>query len=98
LHTVATTFGLSATDYRMARAQFAVDADNLADDPYVVLGLQPDVTTPALRARHKQLVRENHPDLAIARGVPAEFIDLATRKLATINAAYDTIAAERGIK
>jgi DnaJ like chaperone protein len=98
LRTVASTFGLSATDYRTVRAQFVVDAAQFADDPYAVLGLQPDVSTPALRARHKQLVRDNHPDLAMARGVPPEFIDLATRKLATINAAYDVIAAERGIK
>ena len=33
----------------------------------------------------------------IARGVPEEFIDVATRKLATINAAYERIVQERGI-
>jgi DnaJ like chaperone protein len=30
-------------------------------------------------------------------GVPAEFVDIANRKLAAINAAYDTIAKERGL-
>jgi DnaJ like chaperone protein len=33
----------------------------------------------------------------MGRGVPPEFVDIATRKLAAINAAYDTIAKERGI-
>jgi DnaJ-domain-containing protein 1 len=33
----------------------------------------------------------------MASGVPAEFIDLATRKLAAINAAYETITKERGL-
>jgi DnaJ like chaperone protein len=97
LQTVASAFGLSATDYRTARAQFVVDPGNIRDDPYVVLGLKPDVSTDVLRARFRQLVRENHPDLAMARGVPPEFVDLATRKLASINAAYDKIAGERGI-
>jgi DnaJ like chaperone protein len=93
LKTVAATFGLSTTDYRVARAQFVVDQD----DPYIVLGLEPSVSNSALKARYKQLVRDNHPDLAIARGVPPEFVDLATHKLASINAAYDRIAGERGI-
>jgi DnaJ like chaperone protein len=97
LQTVATTFGLSAADYRTARAQFVDDPNTLADDPYAVLGLKPDVSTDVLRARYKQLVRDNHPDLAMARGVPAAFVDLATRKLASINVAYDKIVGERGI-
>jgi DnaJ like chaperone protein len=93
LQTVASTFDLSATDYRVTRAQFVVDPD----DPYLVLGLQPDVSTTELKSHFRKLVRENHPDMALARGVPAEFVDLATRKLAAINAAFDKIARERGI-
>ena len=42
-------------------------------------------------------MRENHPDRLIAKGVPKEFIDLATEKLATINAAWDKVARERAI-
>ena len=34
----------------------------------------------------------------MAQGVPQEFIDLATEKMATINAAYDQISKLRGIK
>jgi DnaJ like chaperone protein len=93
LQTVAKTFGLSATDYRIARAQFVEDPD----DPYSVLGLNPSVDNAALKSTFKQLVREHHPDIAMARGVTPGFIDLATRKLASINAAYDQIARERGI-
>jgi DnaJ like chaperone protein len=97
LQTVAAAFGLSATEYRTTRSQFVVDRDNSVDDPYRVLGLKPDASNDTLRSRFKQLVRENHPDLAMARGVPPEFVDLATRKLASINVAYDKIAMERGI-
>ena len=42
-------------------------------------------------------IRDNHPDRLIAAGMPKEFVDLATEKMATINAAYDRIAKERGI-
>jgi DnaJ like chaperone protein len=44
------------------------------------------------------LVRENHPDKLIARGVPEEFIRLATDKLAVINGAYEKVGKERGWK
>src|ERR1700761_7273570 len=42
-----------------------------------------------VKATYRMLVRENHPDKLIARGVPEEFIRLATDKLAAINAAYE---------
>ncbi|MBL9035895.1 MAG: molecular chaperone DjiA, partial [Rhodospirillaceae bacterium] len=45
----------------------------------------------------RKLVRDNHPDKLMAQGLPVEFIELATQKLATINAAYDKVAKERGI-
>ncbi|MFY0613227.1 MAG: DnaJ family molecular chaperone [Hyphomicrobiaceae bacterium] len=93
LKQVAEIFGYSEETYRSVRAQFVHDPD----DAYTVLGLQSDVSDDDLRARYRLLVRENHPDVMIARGVPEEFIDMATRKLAAINAAYERIARERGI-
>jgi DnaJ like chaperone protein len=33
----------------------------------------------------------------MARGVPKEFVTIATEKVATINEAYDQIARERGM-
>ena len=44
-----------------------------------------------------KLVADNHPDKLMGRGVPPEFVEIATRKLAAINAAYDSIAKERGL-
>ena len=49
-----------------------------------------------MRARHRALVAEHHPDRALARGLPAEAVAIATRRLAAINAAYDRITQERG--
>jgi DnaJ like chaperone protein len=49
-----------------------------------------------IKQAYRRLVRENHPDSLMARGVPAEFIKLATDKLAAINTAYEKIQKERG--
>ena len=93
LKTVAHHFGLSDSEYRHVRAHFVEDQSS----PYDLLGLDPATSNEDLKARHRRLVRENHPDLAIGRGVPREMIDAATRKLAAINSAYATICKERGL-
>src|SRR3546814_8830695 len=64
-------------------------------DPYRVLGVPRDVANGDLKAAYLKLVRENHPDRLTAQGMPEEFVDLANRKLAEINAAYDKVAEER---
>jgi DnaJ like chaperone protein len=67
------------------------------DDPYVILGIEPGLSDRELKARYRELVRANHPDKHIAAGVPPELIDIATRRLAAINAAYRAIARARGL-
>ena len=62
-----------------------------------VLGIAPDVDDDTLKTHYHKLVRDNHPDRMIARGVPPEFVSLATKKVAAINAAYEAVAKERRI-
>jgi DnaJ like chaperone protein len=93
LKAVSDRFGFSESEFRFFRARFVKDCDN----PYDVLRLDPKATNAEIKAQYRQLVLNNHPDRLMATGVPAEFIDLATRKLAAINAAYETIAKERGL-
>lgn len=93
LATVSARFGFSDTEFRHFRARFVTDPDN----PYDVLRLNSDVSDAELKARYRTLVMDNHPDRLMGRGVPPEFVDLATRKLAAINAAYEAIAKERGL-
>ena len=51
-----------------------------------------------LHGEYRRLVRENHPDAMMSRGVPEEFIHLANDKVAAINIAYETIEkARRGL-
>jgi DnaJ like chaperone protein len=93
LKSVATRFGFSDSEYRFFRARFVVDNAN----PYDALRLTPEASDAEVKAQYRKLVRDNHPDRLMANGVPAEFIELATRKLAAINDAYDIIARERGL-
>lgn len=94
LERVAEIFGFAPNEYRRIRAShFAPELT----DPYVILGLSYGADEEELKQTYRRLVRENHPDSLMARGVPAEFIKLATDKLAAINNAYEKIRAERGL-
>ena len=94
LEKVAEIFGFAPNEFRRIRAShFAPELT----DPYVILGLSYVADEDELRRTYRRLVRENHPDSLIARGVPEEFIKLATDKLAAINTAYEKIRTERGL-
>ncbi|MBJ7535216.1 TerB family tellurite resistance protein [Rhodomicrobium vannielii ATCC 17100] len=89
---VAKEFGFTHMDYMGIRGRhFRCDLY----DPYTVLSVSPNISDADLKAKYRKLVAENHPDKLIARGVPAEFIEIATKKLAAINAAYDEIRQSR---
>lgn len=66
-------------------------------DAFATLGVSPNATDEEVRLAWRKLMRENHPDGLAARGVPAEFVDRATRKVAEINAAWDRIKRQRGL-
>ena len=92
LREVAHHFGFSEAEYARIRAHHAGAPDDDGSDPYTILGVAPGVSTVELRAAHHRLVRESHPDLAIAQGLPPECVALATARVARINAAYDRLA------
>ncbi|MEI7790862.1 MAG: TerB family tellurite resistance protein [Alphaproteobacteria bacterium] len=94
LERVAEIFGFAPNEFRRIRAShFAPELT----DPYVILGLSYAADDDELKQTYRRLVRENHPDSLMARGVPAEFIKLANDKLAAINSAYEKIRTERGV-
>ena len=64
-------------------------------NPYDVLGVKAAMGKDELKSHYRRLVVENHPDKLMARGVPKEFVAIATEKLAAINEAYAQIANER---
>ena len=87
---VAHQFGLDDACFRSLRARFVEGAPR---DPFDVLGLPAGATTAAAKAAWRQAVKDNHPDAMIARGVPAEAVRLAERRLIDINRAWVEIQA-----
>ena len=92
---VAHHFGFTRTQFNYIKARHVGAV--VKSDPYEVLGIAPDVDDDTLKTHYHKLVRDNHPDMMIARGVPPEFVSLATKKVAVINAAYEAVAKERRI-
>lgn len=56
--------------------------------PCEVLGITPDTPLPEARKRWRELVREAHPDHAIARGLPPEAVRLAASRTRQLNEAW----------
>lgn len=92
LERVSQLFGQSPLTFRRLKA---THLGHEADDPYLVLSVPHDATDEQVRAAWKAQLSEAHPDRARARGLPAEFVEVAEAKAAAINAAFDAIMRER---
>jgi DnaJ like chaperone protein len=92
---VAKRFGFTDTEFSYIKARHVSSAKR---NPYDVLGITPEIGNDALKIHYRKLVANNHPDKMIARGVSSEFVNIATEKIATINAAYDSVARERRMR
>ena len=90
LERVATIFGLPESDFRALRARFVADA---APDPWSVLGVTPDMPIEKIRSHWRKLVRESHPDVMLARGLPEEAVKMSEKRLIHINRAWKEISA-----
>ena len=92
LENVAQIFGFSEREYKRIRnSHLGQDAD----DPYLILGVDDDISDSDLKRAYRRQAAANHPDRLMARGLPKEMLGLATHKMAIINRAYDQILAER---
>ena len=88
---VARIFGVSAAQVAAIRARH----DRNSGCPSCeVLGISPDTPLPEARKRWRDLIRENHPDRAIARGLPPEAIRLAETRTRALNEAWDNFRSQ----
>jgi DnaJ like chaperone protein len=90
---VAAILGFDERDFERIAARHV----RRPEDPYVVLGAGRNLSDDALKRHYRRLVAAIHPDREIARGLPPEAVRIATHRLAAVNAAFDRIAAERGL-
>ena len=91
---VSKRFRITETEFSYIKARHAAPTKR---NPYDVLGVKPSIGNSELKSHYRKLLVENHPDKLMARGVPKEFVAIATEKVAAINEAYDQVARERAI-
>jgi DnaJ like chaperone protein len=89
---VAALLGFDAREWARIKARHIAAGP---DDPFAILGLDPDADDAAIRQAYRRLARDHHPDSHIAQGTPPEFIRVAEARMAAINAAYATLMRAR---
>lgn len=90
LAAVAAIFGISPGVFACIEARHLTGSRR---DPWQVLGVPRGADIATVRSRWRHLVRQHHPDLVLARGLPPESIALANTRIAAINAAWEEISA-----
>ena len=94
LEGIAEIFGFDEAEWDRIRA---ANMPREASDPFHILGVTRESSDTEIKAAHRTLVKEHHPDQLIAQGMPPEFIEIANEKLARINSAFDEIRRLRGL-
>ncbi len=89
LSEVAEIFGLTPAEFRSLRTRFVTVE---GQDPYDVLGVDHDMPLEEIRRVWHRAVRDSHPDVMIARGVPEEAIRMAEQRLIALNRAWEEIS------
>lgn len=77
-HQGASTYGGYSTDMRV-------------EDAYKMLKLQSNADLGKIKKAYRRLMKENHPDKLIAKGLPEQMVRIATEKTQKIREAYDIL-------
>jgi DnaJ like chaperone protein len=67
----------------------------LLKEAYGVLGVQESDSDADIKKAYRRLMSQHHPDKLVAKGLPAEMMQLAKEKTQEIQAAYDRIKTAR---
>ncbi len=94
---IARDMGLSSGDYQSCKANFSAVQGEPKVSPYEVLGVSANASNADVRAAHRRIVREYHPDVLQSKGMPEEFMKFANEKLIAANEAWSRIKDERGM-
>ncbi len=85
-------FGFSENRFRWRLERYSIDKPF---DPYSILGVSRAASDDEIKRQWKRLVKESHPDIVIARGVPPEVAKLAENRIADYNRAWDEVKSIR---
>ena len=92
LQSVAAIFGIEGSAFDAVAARHVVTEEG---DPCAILGADRSWPRERIRRRYLELVADHHPDKAIARGLPEEFVAIANGRMAAVNRAWERIEMER---
>ncbi len=68
------------------------------EDAYDLLGLSEASSDQEVKRGYRKLMNEHHPDKLVAKGLPQEMMELAKTKAQDIQAAYDRVKSDRGMR
>lgn len=88
LDRAAAAFGITGAAYqRLKAAHLGLGHD----DPYLILGVDHSASADDIKIAYRALVRDHHPDVLMARGVPPDLVKIGEGRMAAINTAYERI-------
>lgn len=91
LEEVAQIFAVPDADFNALKARFVPDASPM---PHSILGVSADATLEETRKAWRKLVRANHPDALVARGLPVEAIKMGEKRMIDINRAWEILSGK----
>ncbi|MCV2883561.1 co-chaperone DjlA [Aestuariibacter sp. AA17] len=89
--------GQSQHQYRQRTHQSAPKGPTL-QDAYKILGVNKSDDDRAIKKAYRKLMSEHHPDKLVSKGLPKQAMEIAKNKAQDIQAAYEMIKQERGMK
>ena len=67
-------------------------------DAYRALGVSARASEQEIKTAYRRLMKENHPDKLVARGLPEAMMERARERTREVNRAYEQIKEQRGIR
>ncbi|MCD6111858.1 MAG: TerB family tellurite resistance protein [Bacteroidales bacterium] len=92
INTISIYLGLNAAEFNSIKAMFVKDTDSA----YKILEITPDASDEDVKKAYRKMALKYHPDKVSHLG--ADIQKAAKEKFQTLNAAYETIKKQRGIK
>ncbi len=89
--------GLSENDFQSCKATFRATHGSTTEDAYEVLGVPRTATDAEVKAAHRRLAKDYHPDILRSKGLADDFQEFARQKMTAINEAWETVKNERSL-